>query len=306
MESPVKKKPSSLVSMLMNDAKFRDADICAGGRQFPVHRNVVSGLSDFFMKAFSGTFKDAEKRSLHIEDASSQEMFVIVDFAYCQDVGIAMSANFELACEVILLSHRFEINDLTDIAATVACSKVTIDNCVRLFLNLNLYDCSQKHTVFLFIIRRLRKVSRSADFADISIKDLTDLVSSPEVVISEIGLHRAIQKWLKGNKSFVGSSAIARTFSHEYYELFAPGDDYSAKHVTSRVWKVAIQRSIDARFASTFPGTWDGGILVPSATKSSQTTYHSFMKCANFILSIVSCTSFRAHRCARVAQYRPC
>lgn len=60
-------------------------------------------------------------------------MSVVIDFAYCQDVKTAMNKNFELTGEVISLSHRFEISELTDVVVTVASSQVAIDNSIRLY-----------------------------------------------------------------------------------------------------------------------------------------------------------------------------
>lgn len=157
LESTAKKRPASLVSRLRNDAKFSDADICAAGKTFPIHRDIVCGLSHFFMKAFTGAFKEAGKRSLVIKDASSQAMSVVIDYAYCQDVKTAMNKNFELTGEVISLSHRFEISELTDVVLTVASSQVAIDNSIRLYRMFSLYNCSQKRDVFLFVVRRLKK-----------------------------------------------------------------------------------------------------------------------------------------------------
>lgn len=89
-------------------------------------------------------------------------------------------------------------------------------------------------------------------------------MNSQEAVVSEISLHGAIETWLKGNKNFVGSSSIASFFSHVYYELLAPGDDYSGKYLPKTVLTFAMQRSVLACFAARAPGNWDGAILVPS------------------------------------------
>lgn len=107
--------------------------------------------------------------------------------------------NFELMCEVISLSHRFGINELIDIASTMACSKVTMDNCSRLYLMFNLYDtymldeCLHKRAMFLFTVRCLGRVSRLDDFKNVSIEDLKRFVISQEAIVSEIDLHNAIE-----------------------------------------------------------------------------------------------------------------
>lgn len=55
-----------LVSDLRSDTMFADVDVCVGDETIPVHRSVVCGLCDFFLKAFSGPFKEAERRSVKI------------------------------------------------------------------------------------------------------------------------------------------------------------------------------------------------------------------------------------------------
>lgn len=126
---------------LRNNTKFSDAEICVGNNKIPVHRSVVCAMSDFFNKAFTGGFKEDEKRSLKIEHASMPAMVIVIDFAYCIDVENALQKScFDVVCEVVALSDRFQANELTSIAASVAASKVTPSNCIQLCKLLNTYN----------------------------------------------------------------------------------------------------------------------------------------------------------------------
>lgn len=49
---------------LRNVATLTDAYVCVGDERIPVPRAVVSGLSEFFLKAFTGLFKEAEEMKM--------------------------------------------------------------------------------------------------------------------------------------------------------------------------------------------------------------------------------------------------
>lgn len=165
-EARLSKEPrlGPLVADLRHDEKFSDAEIRVGDEVFPVHRNVVCALSEFFMKSFSGPFKEAQKRSLTIEEASLSVVSILLDFAYGIDVSSKMKDELDLACEVVSLSHRFDVKKLIEVAAVGACFQLATDNCIRLFRLFKTLDCSLHSTVFLFIVQHLEEVSSSPDF----------------------------------------------------------------------------------------------------------------------------------------------
>lgn len=94
-----------MVNELRIDTRFCDADVRFGDHIFSVHRIVLCSLSEFFLKAFSDPFKEAEKRSLEIEHASPAAVNVLLDFAYGVSEVQKLNKDFELACNVIALSH---------------------------------------------------------------------------------------------------------------------------------------------------------------------------------------------------------
>lgn len=97
------------VSQLRSEPSFSDADILVGDETFKVHRNVVCNLSDFFMRVFLGPFKEAEKQSLKVENATSAAVSILLDFAYGVSVVDKLMENFGLSKEVVSISHRFQV-----------------------------------------------------------------------------------------------------------------------------------------------------------------------------------------------------
>lgn len=164
---------------LRDDTKFSNAEICVHNKIVQVHRSIVFDLSEFFNKAFSGNFQEAEERLLMIEDASSPAMSVVLNFAFCLDVHKDLhEKSFDIVCEVISLSERFQVTEMTRLAVSAACTRVTTNNCIQLFLLLNLLNCEQKNIVFLFIVLRLYIVSKTSKFNGLSLDDLDSFVSS--------------------------------------------------------------------------------------------------------------------------------
>lgn len=207
------------VSRLRHDETFTDAEICVEDETFPIHRNIIGLLSDFFLKSFAGPFAEAEKRSLRVEEASPSAVSILLNFEYGIDMTSKMKNELDLACEVASLSHRFDAKKLTDIAAAGACSQLNIGNCMRLLGIFKRLDHGDSQKVFLFIVHRLQEFSSSPGFKTISIDDLKSFVSSRDARGTEFELYHIIEHWLDHNSTFKGTEEIAGVFRYVNFEF---------------------------------------------------------------------------------------
>lgn len=153
-----------VVSDLRTDITFSDADVLVGDERILVHRNVVCCLSGFFLRGFLKPTTAGERPSIKIANASPSAMNIVLDFEYGISVAKKLGEDLELACEVMSLSHRFEVKVLTGYAATAAGLQATVENCIRLFRICILYSCEQSNTAMLFIMKRLAQVGKHLYF----------------------------------------------------------------------------------------------------------------------------------------------
>lgn len=179
-EKQMQRQLGALVSSLRNDPAFADAEISVLGKTFHVHRAVLSVQSQFFYKAFSGPFQEAEKRQL---ETSVAAVSPLLDYVYGIQTMAALKGNTRLACEVLSLAHRFDFEKLFDWAAIIALSTVSVNTCIGLYLCLKRFGSGRRRDVLLFIVRRLADVSRSADFHQISVDDLLAFIFSEQVLL---------------------------------------------------------------------------------------------------------------------------
>lgn len=147
------------VSLWRNDPTFADAEICVEGETFLVHRVVMSSLSPFFLKAFSGPFKEADKKRVEVKETSGVAVSVLVEFAYGNSIEKAVIGNVKLACKVISLAHRYEVPDLSNNAATatVAISHASVDSIIVLYLHLKRLDSEKQHRPAFLLCGAWRK-----------------------------------------------------------------------------------------------------------------------------------------------------
>lgn len=285
VKRPKEPRLGPLVAALRHDLTFADAAILVEGQTFPVHRNIICALSDFFRKSFSSTFKEPEKRSLVIQGASPSTVSILLDFAYGIDVTEKMSVDFDLAYKIVSLSHRLQVKELTRVAAAEAASQLTTANCVQLYLLLKRLDCVHHRTAFIFIAQRLEDVSSSPDFGNVSDSDLDDFAQDQGTVVSEIGLYRTINRWLTHNKSFRGSDELEQLLSFVNFELL---DTHELELLRGKKCDIVTFHQQEALLRSTLTlramkthGKWDGALVVPP--KHNLVFRSHFVKVQNLI-----------------------
>lgn len=135
-----------------------------------------------------------------------------------------LSDDVDLACEVISLSHRFQVKELTSVAAVVACQSLSIENSIRLDQLFKMYECDEKDAMLELIELELGTVGKLPDFKILSVEDLESVISSTEVVVEEFCLFEIINSWLQNNPKFSGTKEIVRMFSHVHFELLSAGE----------------------------------------------------------------------------------
>jgi len=80
-----------------------DVKIEAGGEEFPAHRAVLAGCSDFFTALFSSQMRDSESPTVSLDDISGPVLSAALDFMYkgwCSVEARALPALLEAAARL--------------------------------------------------------------------------------------------------------------------------------------------------------------------------------------------------------------
>lgn len=213
-------RPQGMLAFLRRNPVFADSTLRVGAEKFHIHRNIVGCLSSVFFNMFFSGREEAGSRSLEIGKASTQAVSVMLDFAYGVEVGSAMSKDHELAIEVASIAERFAIPQLRGIAFKASVRHVNLDNCVKLFQELDINKCTkERRVVFRFIARRMPEVAaKSPDFKRLLAHHLRQFLSSKELVATELDKFQIILEWVKKSEK-VGMEVRDELFSYMRYEL---------------------------------------------------------------------------------------
>lgn len=211
----------------------------------------------------------------------------MLDFGYGISVAKTFSSDVDLVCEVISLSHRFEVKELTKAAATAACENISFENSIRLYEMFTMYGCSQKETVMLFIARRLKKFGQYPDFMNVSVDDLERLVHSKEAIVDEMALFTTIRTCLKQNPSYMGTDKILKVFSAVHFEHLDANEMYAVRSEKGIVPEEVLFSSLD-RASSILKSMyedeeWDGALTVLSGDHSTSKSSCNCIEIGNWL-----------------------
>ncbi|CAD5208179.1 unnamed protein product [Bursaphelenchus xylophilus] len=114
---------------------FSDFRVKVGQRTFHVTKYHLARASPVFERMFLSCFKEATDGILQLQDDPEAVEFVL-KYMYMK----TRVENFEMAREVVVIAHRYEMNDLVDECELVLFENVCLENARETFLLANDFD----------------------------------------------------------------------------------------------------------------------------------------------------------------------
>jgi len=142
-----KRKPSvqdagksnlQIMRSVWEEREFTDAEVRCGGKNFRVHRCILSAAAPFFRAVFSGTMQEAITGVLDIDDAPSSAVEAMLRYIYTGTLGDADAKH------VLPLAHRYEIDSLVKSCAQKMLDDLNETNIAEIIVQLRKYTCSSQ------------------------------------------------------------------------------------------------------------------------------------------------------------------
>jgi hypothetical protein len=135
-----------------------DVVLCVAGKEFAVHRSIVSARSPVMRAMLDGRFKEgavASKEPIKIEDVDANTMGQLLRFMYSDSIGSSPEdiAKYDRWSSLLIASDRFDVRDLFELAQTKLIELISRKNaldCLMLALKITA-AIALKNTVVEFI-----------------------------------------------------------------------------------------------------------------------------------------------------------
>ncbi|XP_038620875.1 kelch repeat and BTB domain-containing protein 4 isoform X2 [Tachyglossus aculeatus] len=184
-----------ILQLCLEEELFADVTVSVEGREFQLHRLVLSAQSRFFRSMFTSDLKEARNRAIVLRDVSQSVFQLLVDYIYHGTVKLRAEE----------LQETYEVADMYQLSALFEeCSRflartVTAGNCLRVMWladrhsDADLYAaaarCAKAH------LARLRDAD---EFLHLPRRLLSDIIS--DGVPCSQNPTEAIETWINFNK----------------------------------------------------------------------------------------------------------
>ncbi|KAG9475809.1 hypothetical protein GDO78_003951 [Eleutherodactylus coqui] len=164
----------SIMKLCMEDSLFADVTIVVEGKEFQLHRLVLSAQSCFFRSMFASNLKEGRNRVTQLEDVSASVFQLLVDYIYHGTVKLRLDD----------LQDTYEVADMYQLTALFAeCSRflvrtVQMNNCLQIMWLADqhsddtLYNAA-KHCAKI----HLAELDGTEEFLNMPVRFLTDILA---------------------------------------------------------------------------------------------------------------------------------
>jgi len=154
---------------------FTDVELRCEGEVFKAHRVVLAARSVVFEKMLNSNLKEAHTKVIEVKEVDRDALEAFITFMYTDKI-----ANTEKACDLLILSNRYDVKDLKDLCSFTLAKTMNVQNAASI---LNIADMTNsmelKECAILFISQHIKTIREvSEDFQKLSKSLLQEVFNS--------------------------------------------------------------------------------------------------------------------------------
>lgn len=179
--------------LLWKESSMCDATLLVGGREFPVHRVVLSASSPYFHVMFTSGMAESFLEHVEIHGVNADVFGTILHFIYTGEVEVKED-NVQ---QLLPASKMLQVEDIEVMCCDFLKRELDSSNCVGIYLFSDAHSCSPLSKSALdFIHRNFVDVSKQDEFLQLTKTVLLQLLESEELKIeSEEQVFEAAMRW---------------------------------------------------------------------------------------------------------------
>ncbi|XP_076815968.1 kelch-like protein 23 isoform X2 [Clavelina lepadiformis] len=171
-----------------------DISITVASHEFPLHKSVVCGFSDFFKNIFLSEMKEKHEKTACINGISVDTMETILSFIYTSEITIT---NYNVY-DVLAAADYMQIPNIKEYCRTFLRQNINVDNC----LSLRAYALASNDVELIgkaesFICDNFASVCKEDLLRDSTYDDFTTLLQLKDKKVSEEVIYHAMIGWIE-------------------------------------------------------------------------------------------------------------
>ncbi|XP_071974777.1 kelch repeat and BTB domain-containing protein 4 isoform X3 [Engystomops pustulosus] len=185
----------SIMKLCMEEQLFADVTIQVEGKEFQLHRLVLSAQSCFFRSMFASNLKESHNRVIQLQDVSANVFQLLVDYIYHGTVKLRLEE----------LQETYEVADMYQLIALFEeCSRflvrtVQVKNCLQIMWLADQHSDNSLYTAAKHCAKtHLSQLCDTEEFMNLPLRLLTDIIA--DGVPCSQNPTVAIKKWIHFNK----------------------------------------------------------------------------------------------------------
>ncbi|XP_069821926.1 kelch repeat and BTB domain-containing protein 4 isoform X1 [Dendropsophus ebraccatus] len=185
----------SIMKLCMEEELFADVTILVDGKEFQLHRLVLSAQSCFFRSMFASNLKEGRNRVIQLQDVSASVFQLLVDYIYHGTVKLRLEE----------LQETYEVADMYQLTALFEeCSRflvrtVQVKNCLQIMWLADQHSDTSLYTAAKHCAKtHLSQLCDTDEFLNLPLRLLTDIIA--DGVPCSQNPTAAIKNWIHFNK----------------------------------------------------------------------------------------------------------
>uniref|UniRef100_A0A8D0GVL9 BTB domain-containing protein n=1 Tax=Sphenodon punctatus TaxID=8508 RepID=A0A8D0GVL9_SPHPU len=171
-----------------------DATLVAEGRRFHCHRLVLASVSPYFLRMFSGSFREAQDGEVLLQDMASATLQSVLNYLYTGELTLTA----ENAQDLFTAACRLQLLPLEETVGRFLAESVSLESCLRLYALAHAHNHpALLHVALRCVSQDFGPLSKHEDFLLLDPHALIGLLSSDSLAVaSELAVYRAVRRWV--------------------------------------------------------------------------------------------------------------
>jgi kelch repeat/BTB domain-containing protein 4 len=163
-----------IMKLCLEEELFADVTISVEGREFQLHRLVLSAQSCFFRSMFTSNLKEAHNRVIVLQDVSESVFQLLVDYIYHGTVKLRAD---ELQ-EIYEVSDMYQLTSLFEECSRFLARTVQVGNCLQVMWLADRHSDPELYTAAKHCAKtHLAQLQSTEEFLHLPHHLLTDIIS---------------------------------------------------------------------------------------------------------------------------------